>query len=181
MPMLNAKFEELGASVTQTLSREFATDDILLQHLAEMRFVGQRHNIKVAVPPTDDAEVLREAFRRDYRRRYGHADPGALVEVQALHVSAFVRSHKPDLRALALQGQGGGASHVRPVYLGRAHGWRETPVHDRASLPPGFSGDGPAIIDEYGSTTLIAPGDRFFIGELGEIRISFLQAGAGAD
>ena len=180
-PTLNAKFAELGASVTRTLSREFATDDILLQHFAEMRFVGQRHNIKVAVPPTDDAGVLCEAFRRDYRRRYGHADPGALVEVQALHVSAFVRSRKPDLRALAPQGQGGGASHLRPVYLGRAHGWRETPVHDRASLPPGFSGEGPAIIDEYGSTTLIAPGDRFFIGELGEIRISCLQAGAGAD
>lgn len=180
MPMLKAKFDELGASVTQTLSREFATDDILMQFFAETRFVSQRHNIKVVVPPTDDAAVFRESFRRDYRRRYGHTDPGAQVEVQALHVSAFVRSRKPDLRKLATQGPARGSSHKRRVYLGRAFGWRDMMVHDRASLPPGFSGEGQAIIDEYGSTTLIGPGDHYSIGEHREIRISCVQGAIGA-
>ena len=38
-------------------------------------------------------------------------------------------------------------------------------------LEPGFAADGPAVIEEYGSTTLIWPGDRFEIGGMGEIRI----------
>jgi N-methylhydantoinase A/oxoprolinase/acetone carboxylase beta subunit len=38
-------------------------------------------------------------------------------------------------------------------------------------LEPGFRGGGPAVIEEYGSTTVVWPGDRFEIGELHEIRI----------
>jgi N-methylhydantoinase A len=47
----------------------------------------------------------------------------------------------------------------------------ETRVFQRSALPPGFKADGPALIEEYGSTTLVWPGDRFFIGMLGEITI----------
>ena len=44
-------------------------------------------------------------------------------------------------------------------------------VYERTTLAPGFKAEGPALIEEYGSTTLVWPGDRFEIGELGEIRI----------
>jgi N-methylhydantoinase A/oxoprolinase/acetone carboxylase beta subunit len=44
-------------------------------------------------------------------------------------------------------------------------------VHDRYNLPIGFSGAGPAVIEEYGSTTIIGPNDTFIIGDLWEIRI----------
>jgi N-methylhydantoinase A/oxoprolinase/acetone carboxylase beta subunit len=47
----------------------------------------------------------------------------------------------------------------------------ETAVFDRYALAPGTSGDGPALLEEYGSTTLVWPGDRFTIGDLHEIRI----------
>jgi len=46
-----------------------------------------------------------------------------------------------------------------------------TKIYDRASLAPGFKAAGPAVIEEFGSTTLIGPKDRFEIGELHEIRI----------
>ena len=44
-------------------------------------------------------------------------------------------------------------------------------IFDRDTLEPGFSRTGPAVIEEYGSTTIIWPGDRFTIGALREIRI----------
>jgi N-methylhydantoinase A len=47
-----------------------------------------------------------------------------------------------------------------------------TKVLQRRALPLGFVGEGPAVIEEYGSTTLIGPGDRFEVGRLGELRIS---------
>ena len=46
-----------------------------------------------------------------------------------------------------------------------------TAIYDRFALGPGFSGLGPALIVEYGSSTLIGPGDTFKIGTLGEIDI----------
>ena len=59
---------------------------------------------------------------------------------------------------------------TRDVWFDR-HGWLPTPVYRRDSLPVGFDRDGPAIIEEYGATTVIGPRDRFVIGGLGEIRI----------
>ena len=47
----------------------------------------------------------------------------------------------------------------------------DTQIFDREALEPGFKAAGPAIIEEYGSTTLVRPGDRFEIGALREIRI----------
>jgi N-methylhydantoinase A/oxoprolinase/acetone carboxylase beta subunit len=51
----------------------------------------------------------------------------------------------------------------------------ETTVYDRYALEPGASGAGPALLEEYGSTTLVWPGDRFAIGALHEIRIDCKQ------
>ena len=49
---------------------------------------------------------------------------------------------------------------------------REAALYDRDSLQPGFKANGPALIEEYGSTTLVWPQDSFEIGKLREIRIS---------
>jgi N-methylhydantoinase A/oxoprolinase/acetone carboxylase beta subunit len=52
----------------------------------------------------------------------------------------------------------------------------EAAIYDRGALAPGFAATGPAIVEEYGSTTVIWPGDRFEIGPLGEIRIYCAEA-----
>ena len=63
------------------------------------------------------------------------------------------------------------ATVTRPVYFADAGGMLETTVYDRYALEPGAGGVGPALLEEYGSTTLVWPGDRFTIGTLHEIRI----------
>jgi N-methylhydantoinase A len=63
------------------------------------------------------------------------------------------------------------ATHARRVYIGTAGGWVNAQIFDRDALAPGFNAAGPAVIEEYGSTTLVWPGDRFEIGALHEIRI----------
>ena len=47
---------------------------------------------------------------------------------------------------------------MRPVYFDGA--LRDTPVYDRALLPPGFRLDGPAVVEEFGSTTVVFPGQQ---------------------
>ena len=64
-----------------------------------------------------------------------------------------------------------GAPSTRDVYFMQVEGMLPATVHDRYNLPVGFSGAGPAVIEEYGSTTIIGPYDTFIIGHLGEIRI----------
>ena len=154
-----------------TLVRDFGAGEVLFERFGEMRYVGQRHNIKVPLPDTADPGAIRTSFDRDYKRRYGHADARANAEFQALHLSAFSRLRRPELKWLP-RAQGGDArrrSGARSISAAPA---RSTPTSSIAPrCAPGFSGQGPALIEEYGSTTLIWPGDRFEVGALGELRI----------
>ena len=164
-------FARLEADAAASLRREFGATEIFFERVAEMRYVGQRHNIRLSVTHARNVEDMRSAFTTDYKRRYGHADPGAAVEFQMAHVSAFARRPRPDLANLPRAQTTAAAPQKRPVYFDAATGAVETPVHQRSALPAGFSADGPAVIEEYGSTTIVWPGDRFEIGELMEIRI----------
>jgi N-methylhydantoinase A len=168
---LKAAFAEMEAEARAALVREFDANDVLFERHAEMRYAGQRHNIKVPISGLDDAAGIREAFDRDYKRRYGHADAKAAAELQALHLSAFTRLRPPELARLPRPHGSLRAPQRRPVYFGTAGGTLAAQIYDRIALAPGFAAAGPALIEEYGSTTLIWPGDRFEIGALGEIRI----------
>ncbi len=164
-------FAEMEQEAGALLARDFGADEVLFERFGEMRYVGQRHNIKVPLPDTADPAAIRSAFDRDYKRRYGHSDARANAEFQALHLSSFSRLRRPELKWLPRAQRGGDIPpQRRPVSFGAA-GLLETTVYDRTALAPGFAGQGPALIEEYGSTTLIWPDDRFEVGALGELRI----------
>ncbi|HEU4343612.1 MAG TPA: hydantoinase/oxoprolinase family protein, partial [Candidatus Binatia bacterium] len=163
-------FGAMEKQAASALAAEFGTDEVFFEHQAEMRYRGQRHNIKVPVSGLKDARSVREGFERDYQRRYGHADAKTPAEFQALHLSAFARLRRPEISRLPRAAARARASE-RPVYLGTAGGWIDAKIFDRDALEPGFTGSGPAVIEEYGSTTLVWPKDRFEIGALREIRI----------
>ncbi len=153
------------------LAAEFGDAGVRIERMIEMRYVGQRHNVKVPVPTGADGAAIRLAFDADYRRRYGHADPSIPAEIQALHISAFTRLERPDIGRLPRAASAPRAPERRQVAFGREYGLREADVYDRYALKPGFTALGPAVLEEYGSTTVVWPGDRFTIGNLYEIRI----------
>jgi N-methylhydantoinase A len=155
----------------ESLAKEFGVGDVFFERHAEMRYRGQRHNIKVPVSGLKDAEQIRAAFERDYKRRYGHADAKAPAEFQALHLSAFARLKQPEIARLPRAASKTRPAQTRRIYIGNAGGWLDAQIFHRDALEPGFSATGPAVIEEYGSTTVVWPGDRFEVGELHEIRI----------
>jgi N-methylhydantoinase A len=167
-------FAEMEGEARGALERDFGAGKVVFERYAEMRYTGQRHNIKVPIAGDDPASI-RQAFDRDYKRRYGHADARAAAEFQALHLSAFTRLRRPELKRLPRAQAASAKPTTRPVYFG-ADAMRDAQVYERTTLAPGFKAEGPALIEEYGSTTLIWAGDRFEVGELGEIRI---QIGGG--
>ncbi len=164
-------FGAMELEAAGSLRKEFGAREIVFERHAEMRYLGQRHNIKVPVGGVGDLAAIRRAFERDYKRRYGHSDPNNPAELQALHVSAFARQARPDLSSLPLVDAVGAGTSVRPVYFKDKGGFVDATVYQRGSLAPGFSAAGAAVVEEYGSTTLVGPDDRFEIGPLHEIRI----------
>ena len=175
---MDERFVEMEHDAAAALRAEIGVTELFFERAAEMRYRGQRHNIKVHVPDLDSAGALRETFDRDYERRYGHADTRAAAEIQALHLSAFWVVPRPDLSRFYRQPTGAdGRRGTRPVFFTGAEHWQDAEILDRYELPSGFTGVGPAIIEEYGATTVVWPGDRFVIGELREIRIDCTNDG----
>jgi N-methylhydantoinase A len=164
-------FAGMEQNARQALEKDFGKTEIRFERFGEMRYKGQRHNIKVPISGCRDAAAIRRAFEQDYRRRYGHADVKAAAEFQALHLSAFARLRRPELSRLPRPAAATANKGRRPVYFAGA-GLISVEVFDRYALAAGFRGTGPAVLEEYGSTTIVWPGDRFEIGALQEIRIT---------
>jgi N-methylhydantoinase A len=167
---LDGMLSGMERQAAAALREEFGAQEVRFERFAEMRYRGQRHNIKVPITGMSDVGSIRRAFETDYERRYGHAD-GKPAEFQALHLSAFARLERPEIGKLPRAAGGAPRKGVRPVYFVEA-GLVSAEVFERYALPLGFSAAGPSIIEEYGSTTIVPPGDTFLIGPLGEIRIT---------
>ena len=164
-------FAEMTRAATERLSDE-GEGEISFDYDAEMRYRGQKHSIRIDVRGLDDEAGMRQAFSEEYRRRYGHADETAVIEYVGLHLGAIMATQQPDITRLSPFNENHPpTSASRRVWLPQAASLTETDIYKRESLPPGFEATGPAIIEEYGSTTLIDENDKFSIGALGEIRI----------
>src|SRR5258706_3762935 len=148
-------FATLEKAAASALDSEFGTGDVCFERHAEMRYRGQRHNIKVPVSGLQDKGAIRTAFERDYKRRYGHADAKAPAEFQALHLSAFARLKQPDVTRLPRAAMPTETARTRKIFIGNAGGWLDAKIYHRDALEPGFTAAGPAVIEEYGSTTLV--------------------------
>jgi N-methylhydantoinase A len=145
-----------------TLERDgIAPERIRLVREADIRYAGQSMEVRVAAPtgPIDGTFLagLIEAFHAAHLRTFGYNYSGQQkVELVNLCVSGFGLIERPELPKLAARGGATPArKSVRPVYFDGA--FRDTPVYDRAVLPPGFRLDGPAVVEEFGSTTVVFP------------------------
>jgi N-methylhydantoinase A len=114
-----------------------------LERFADVRYTGQSYEL--TIPWEGD-------FHKEHQRIYGYSDPKRATQLVTLRVRATVRVEKPSLRVAAVRR---GNGDVRWVWIeGR---WREIPANPRESLGARAL-RGPALITDYGSTTLVPPG-----------------------
>ena len=171
--LMSAGYAELEEVLRRSLLDETGIEASAFERNAEIRYRGQMHSVLTPVEPADEAATLRRRFEEVYRARYGHTESNNPVEVVSVRGTITGSMPRPDLAALKpAQGAGGAPKATeRPVYFGVARAMLKTRVYPRRSLPCGFAANGPALIEEYGSTTLVGPNDSFQVGALGEIRI----------
>jgi 5-oxoprolinase (ATP-hydrolysing)/N-methylhydantoinase A len=175
-----AALEEEGRK--HLLEAGIAPEAITVERSADMRLVGQMHDIAVALPAgTLDAgslPALREAFARAYSARYTTVPDAARFEA----VTFRVRCVGPT-PALSLSGAAGGAGADSVKGTRRAWfsgGPADATVHDRYALRPGDAIHGPAIIEEREATTVIAPGDVARVDQGLNLRVAVAATEAAA-
>ena len=159
--------EALGAEGFAPGRRQFV-------RTADLRYFGQAFEVRVAVPDGPvDADLVEEVARRfhaEHRALYGYdfaGDAAQQVEWVNLRVCGIGPIQRPEIRR-ADTTTGGfetgprpsstTATTTRPVCFDATEGYLDTPVLWRADLLPGTVVDGPAIIEEFGSTVPLHPG-----------------------
>jgi N-methylhydantoinase A len=168
----------LAREAREALVREgFVEGEQRLIRSADLRYDGQAFEVRVGVGdgPIDAARVqaTERAFHDEHRRLYGYdfaGDARQPVEWVNLRVSG-VGPIRPPRSRIRPQGHGADAARVgtRPVHIGR---WVEAAIYDRARLGAGDVVEGPAVIEEYGSTVPIHPGFTARIDHHGNLRIA---------
>jgi N-methylhydantoinase A len=164
--------------LTVEMANEFGEGDISFEYEADMRYPSQSHTVRVHLPGELTVAGIRAAFEATYQQRYGHINASLAPEFIVLRVTGRVPTPRPKLESGSPPASVEIAPHGRrSVYFRSARARLETPLYRRDDLPIGFSVAGPAIIEEYSSTTILAPGDSLVVGALGELRIAVQPAG----
>lgn len=110
-------------------------------------------------------------FHRQHASAYGHANTDATIELVNIRLVAYglvakpaAERHRSDTRSLddAL------IERRRVWFGGAAH---DCPVWERERLPERAALGGPAIVEEFGATTVVLPGWRGALDEHGNIRL----------
>jgi N-methylhydantoinase A len=158
-------------------SENVAIESIGYEIYLDLRYSGQEFTLRTPVAEAHlyqgDKASIRKSFDQMHLERFGHFAPEESVEVINVRVVGLSRRQTETIGSSTATGDG-------PVRRSREVGFtedgkvvkRNCDVWQRESLPSGFEVVGPAIIEEYASTTVLALGDRAVVGDEGELVVS---------
>ncbi len=151
-----------------------AVDAIDVSHEADMLYAGQSHVIRIPVAsPGFDPAAVHTAFIARYRERFEAELPEMRPVLMALRTAVIGRRPRLDLDLL-LPVAGGELADAevggrRAFFHG---GWHDTPVYARERLPIGAVFNGPAIVEQMDTTTVVEPGDSMAVDDAGNLIIT---------
>jgi N-methylhydantoinase A len=141
----------------------------------DLRYRGQSHELTVTVPAgalsAPDVERILEQFHQAHARAYGYAAREDAVELVNVRLTAIGVSPKARFKDLS---KGSGDCHAamkghRAVWFSEAPGFTDCPIVDRYHLHWDDVVPGPAVIEEFDSTTVVHPGYEALVDQHGNL------------
>ena len=166
---LTTMYDDMAAQATAVVRDAAVATTVTLVRSVDARYVGQGYELTVPVPQgTLDAAALgriRAAFDEIYAARYGYANPSEPVETVTWKLAAVGGAPRVALAKASAQARDGGLKGRRRAWFPETRGWTECAVYDRYALAPGSHVDGPAIVEERESTSVLPPGTSAAVDE----------------
>jgi len=167
-------YARLEADAHAALQREMAPNGYL-ERSADLRYFGQSSEVRVAVNgglfDRRAADVAVERFHAAHEKTYGYSyratQPPQVLEWVNLRVTGIGPIERPALRRVAPSSVVDAETERRSVYFDGQ--WLDTQIYERSMLQPEACVAGPAIVQEFGSTTVVQPGLRASIDEFGNL------------
>jgi N-methylhydantoinase A len=175
-----AAFDELHIAGNERIASEgFKSGDTDMQFAADLRYRGQEHTIPVPLDGAKDligggSETLRQTFDRLHERRYGHAAPDESIQIVNLRLTlrAIGADTSFDWMSEIYRPEDAQPDQTRDVIFDDPASPVTSRIVWRPGLAPGTVIEGPAVIEEPNSTTLIFPGDVATVTEHGHLDIA---------
>jgi N-methylhydantoinase A len=165
LPQINDAIAEVEAQGAAWFADEdIAPEDRRRARRIDMRYEGQNHELPIQVPDgtLDEAALdgLKRAFAEAHTRMYGFEVDGERINCVTFRLEATGIVGKADLPERP-EGQPDASAAVtgaRDVWYPETRTYTETVLYARDRLHPGMVFEGPAIIDQMDTTTLVPPG-----------------------
>jgi N-methylhydantoinase A len=173
MIILPGLFAEMEDAARRQLELEgFAADQQRLARSLDLRYLGQAFELSVAVGDVaapSALEAIEAAFHRQHLDMYGHSNPGAGVELVNARLTAYgvVPKPAPEHPRAAPSSLDDALVERRTVWFEGAR--HDCPVWERERLPARALLKGPAIVEEFGATSVIPPGWQGAVDEHGNL------------
>ncbi len=176
-----SRMEEIFADMEkrgrETVTRRQSVEGTSATRGADMRYVLQEHAVTVDLPvelfKKEDRDGIKSRFDAVHQTRYGFSVPGEKAEIVSLRGSIIGEMKKPAFEPITkgtARPEAGAGRGSRPVYFAST-GFVDTPTFDRALLKAGNRIEGPALIEEHASTTVVHPGDVLEVDAFGDLII----------
>jgi N-methylhydantoinase A len=170
-----AAFAQLTGAARQWHAREHQAGLVECQDSSvDMRYVGQ--NFELAIPVLQGRGLpsrawLKRAFLEAHQRKYGHHDPAAAIEIVNVRLRARKARASTKTAFVPTQSPFAANSGRRRRVWFAADRPTETSVIDRGALLPGTALQGPLVVTQFDTTTLVPPDGRLSVAECGSLQI----------
>ena len=162
---------------------EFTSDGqpksgVYFERYGLFRYVGQEHTVTIGLDEKDLSSSLNditERFHQAHEREYSFRINNP-VEVLSFHLVAYSHIEKPDIPKLPVTGRDI-ASTMKPDRKVDfdSYGILDTHIYDREKLEPNMQFDGPAVIEESGTTTVVMPSQKVSVDDYGNLHIHLIN------
>ncbi len=185
-PLASARAADLAAIFGDFAETAYATlagegvpaERVQLERYLDVRYIGQSWKLSVPLGPddlTDDAALMRvkSAFDQLHETTYSYNAPDDPAEIVSVGMLATALMPRIELRTIPTGERSPCAARTdtRPVYFGEVGEFVPSEVYDRSALRVGNVVNGPAIVEEIDSTTVVHPGYEAEVAQFGVLML----------
>jgi N-methylhydantoinase A len=147
--------EQRAEGEAQIHASNAPVDVVVATHAIDMAYLGQIHAMRVPVEADWSLDRMAAAFQHAYRAEFGNTL--ADIPVMVINVRTTVEGKRS--RTVRQADNAVSSEPLRPHAHRRVHfrKWLETPIYRRRDLEPGMTTEGPAIIEQSDTTTVVEP------------------------
>lgn len=164
-----------NSAINDFVEENMEPHHIVFTRYLDMRYQGQEHTVKVPVPNGVWSEAIREdiieRFHKLHEQNYSFKLLDSEMEIVNFHLTGFGKVEKIQLSKVDIQSSNNEAFiETRKVFFDE-EGWLDTDIYKRELLKSGTKIEGPTIIEEKQTSTLVHKGQTVSVDEYGNLII----------